>query len=222
MPRVARVITDSATIVLCGAVGYLAGLFPSADLASRCAAGDDRVRTLGSGNPGATNAAAVLGRAWGAAVLVADVAKGAGAALVGSKIAGDRGAAAAGIGAVAGHCFPPGRAGGKGVATRYGALGITAPGTTSTELAIAGIVVASTRRTTEAMVVSVVPSLVALVLALWSPRRRGTPSSAVFGTVSGAIVLIRFAQGRRGRPGLDPTGDPGPGAASTSTAPEPH
>ena len=66
--------------LLAAATGYLAGSIPSADIATRLARTNvDDLRATGSGNPGALNAAAVLGRRWGAAVLGADMAKGAAA-----------------------------------------------------------------------------------------------------------------------------------------------
>ncbi len=55
-------------------IGYLAGSIPSADIATRLARSNDP-RTAGSGNPGALNTAAQLGRRWALAVLVADMRK---------------------------------------------------------------------------------------------------------------------------------------------------
>ncbi|HXH59081.1 glycerol-3-phosphate acyltransferase, partial [Iamia sp.] len=72
-------------------VGYLAGTLPSADIASRLAGRRTEVRASGSGNPGAANAAAVLGNRWGLAVLGADMGKGVAAGLVGRALAGDTG-----------------------------------------------------------------------------------------------------------------------------------
>lgn len=106
--------------------GYVLGAFPSADLAARLAGGADLRRT-GTHNPGAMNAAHVLGRRWGIAVSCADVGKGLGAARLGARIAGPVGANLAATAAVAGHCFPPGRTGGKGVATSVGQVAGTFP-----------------------------------------------------------------------------------------------
>src|SRR5215204_1885960 len=82
-----------ARLLLAGVVGYALGTIPSADLASRFASrgGDARVdlRSAGSGNPGATNAANVLGTSWGVAVLGADIAKGVTAGFAGRALAGD-------------------------------------------------------------------------------------------------------------------------------------
>ena len=52
------------------AVGYVLGMFPSADLAARAAAGETKdLRTEGSGNPGGLNTLQVVGTGWGVAVM---------------------------------------------------------------------------------------------------------------------------------------------------------
>jgi glycerol-3-phosphate acyltransferase PlsY len=86
-----------------GALGYLFGAVPSPDLAVRVAAGGVDLRSTGSGNPGALNAAHALGRRWGVAVLAADMAKGAAAGLAGRALAGDGGAYAGAAASIAGH-----------------------------------------------------------------------------------------------------------------------
>ena len=59
------------------AAGYLVGTVPCADTAARLATGDDTgLRTQGTGNPGAVNAMAVLGKAWGWSILAADAGQG--------------------------------------------------------------------------------------------------------------------------------------------------
>ncbi len=112
-----------AGVLAAGVVGYAAGTFPSADVASRLAGPARDVRGEGSGNPGALNAAAVLGPRWGVAVLIADLAKGAAAGALGRALAGDTGAYLAATAAIAGHIAPVwnGFRGGKGVATSAGA-----------------------------------------------------------------------------------------------------
>src|SRR2546421_6942387 len=93
-------------IVVGAAVGYVIGMFPSADLVARLASrGSVDLRASGSGNPGGLNAARVLGRKWGLLVIVMDAAKGAVAGFVGLAI-GDAAAYAAGTGVIAGHCWP--------------------------------------------------------------------------------------------------------------------
>ena len=114
-------------LVAAGAA-YFIGSFPTADVAARMAArraNHDRaidLRETGTKNPGALNAAKVLGTKWGLAVLAGDILKGIIACIVGRRIGGDNGAYAGGIGAVYGHCLPAwsGFRGGKGVATSAG------------------------------------------------------------------------------------------------------
>jgi glycerol-3-phosphate acyltransferase PlsY len=115
-----------------GLIAYLVGSFPTADVVSRRAAREGvapDLRDHGTGNPGAMNAAKVLGWRMGLAVLGGDTLKGALACAAGRRIAGDDGAYIAGIGAVAGHCLPPwsGFRGGKGVATSAGTSVICFP-----------------------------------------------------------------------------------------------
>lgn len=107
--------------LIAGLVGYLVGSVSPATLVARARGVD--LRTIGSGNPGATNAGRALGRKVGVLVALADVAKGAvPAALFWSvdPLAG----LVAGLAAVLGHVTSPflrGR-GGKGVATAFGAI----------------------------------------------------------------------------------------------------
>ena len=78
----------------------------------------------GSGNPGASNVARVLGTRWGALVFVLDAIKGALPALVGIALDTRPGAYVLVSAAVLGHMFPATRRfrGGKGVATMGGAM----------------------------------------------------------------------------------------------------
>jgi glycerol-3-phosphate acyltransferase PlsY len=106
---------------------YLLGTFPSASLVAR-AGGHDVLRE-GSGNPGASNVARLMGWKAGLLVLVADFAKGAAAAGVGLWVGGRPAAYVLGIAAVVGHMLPATRRfrGGKGVATAGGMLAVLFP-----------------------------------------------------------------------------------------------
>src|SRR5215210_914129 len=111
---------DVVLTVAAAAAGYLLGTIPSAGVVAWLATrGEINLREAGSGNPGAINAIKMLGTRWGLVVLVADIAKGAAAGLLGLAIGGDPGAYAAATAAIAGHIFPvwSGFRGGKGVAT---------------------------------------------------------------------------------------------------------
>src|SRR5262245_65621005 len=91
---------------------WLLGTFPSANLVAR-GKGRDILRE-GSGNPGASNVARVLGWKYGLAVLVMDFAKGAVAAGVGHAVGGRPGGYVLGIAAVIGDTVPTYRKGGTG------------------------------------------------------------------------------------------------------------
>ena len=78
----------------------------------------------GSGNPGASNVMRTLGKKAGAAVMLADAAKGALAALVGSWLVDDVIGFWCALAAVTGHVYPVWHRfrGGRGVATAIGAV----------------------------------------------------------------------------------------------------
>jgi glycerol-3-phosphate acyltransferase PlsY len=105
------------------AVGYLLGSIPFGLLLTRAAGGPD-VRTIGSGNIGATNVLRTGRKGLAAATLICDMLKGTLAVLLARHFAGDTAALAAGLGAFLGHLFPLWLKfkGGKGVATYIGVL----------------------------------------------------------------------------------------------------
>jgi glycerol-3-phosphate acyltransferase PlsY len=111
------------------AVAYLLGSIPSALLVVWARTGKD-VRREGSGNVGATNATRIGGPAAGVVVTAMDVVKGAlpvGAMTVLNPEGGW--VAATAVAAIVGHCYPVWLrfAGGKGVATAFGAFVVLAP-----------------------------------------------------------------------------------------------
>lgn len=118
----------TTTLLLAGA--YLLGAVPFSYLVVRWLRRTD-VRTVGSGNVGATNTLRAAGRAAGLTVLLLDLAKGLTPVLVARQLgesAAIQGVTAAA--AVLGHVFPVylGFRGGKGVATAAGAfLGLSPP-----------------------------------------------------------------------------------------------
>ncbi len=109
------------------AFGYLMGSIPFGLLLTR-AAGLGDVRSVGSGNIGATNVLRTGNKSIAAATLALDALKGAAAVLVVHAVTGVPAlivaGLTAGIGAVLGHCFPVWLKfkGGKGVATTLGTL----------------------------------------------------------------------------------------------------
>jgi glycerol-3-phosphate acyltransferase PlsY len=123
-------MTDWSTILaawpaLLGAiaVGYLLGSIPSGLLLTRMFGGPD-IRSIGSGNIGATNVLRTGRKGLAAATLLFDMLKGTVAVLIARHFLGETAAIAAGLGAFLGHLFPVwlGFKGGKGVATFIGVL----------------------------------------------------------------------------------------------------
>lgn len=106
-------------------VAYLVGGISFSILVCRVKGVD--IRAHGSGNPGATNVGRVLGKGWGRAVLLADIAKGFFPTLLlgpAATFLDPTGRAPLAAAAVLGHVYPVTArfAGGKGVATLVGAL----------------------------------------------------------------------------------------------------
>jgi glycerol-3-phosphate acyltransferase PlsY len=110
-------------IALAFAFGYLLGSIPFGLLLTNAAGGPD-VRTIGSGNIGATNVLRTGRKGLAAATLLCDAFKGTIAVLLAAYFAGPQAALIAGLGAFLGHLFPVWLKfkGGKGVATYIGLL----------------------------------------------------------------------------------------------------
>ena len=134
------------TVALLLLASYLLGSIPFSYLVARTRGVD--VRTVGSGNVGATNVMRSAGKAAGIAAFVLDAAKGALAALLARKVA--TGAAVpplAAVSAIVGHMYPVwlGFRGGKGVATGAGAFLPLAPLATVAGLVAFALATAVTR-----------------------------------------------------------------------------
>lgn len=189
------------------AIGYAAGLLPSASLAARAASGGQvDLRASGTGNPGGANAAAVLGRRWGYAVMAADIAKGAVACRVGRRIGGDTGQHVAAVSAVVGHCYPVthGFRGGKGVATSVGQCLMTLPAYVPIDLGVATLVAAGPwRQRAFPATMAASATWVAASIVWWRrqlPNAWGgsvTVAHPVAAAASSAIIATRFLEGRR-------------------------
>lgn len=113
------------------AAAYLCGSIPFGLLIARATTGKD-VRTVGSGNIGATNVARAAGKPAAVLTLLLDAVKGLAPVLLAARFAGARPPllpAACAVAAVAGHCFPVWLRfrGGKGVATGLGVTLALAP-----------------------------------------------------------------------------------------------
>ena len=103
--------------------GYLCGSIPFGVLLTRFSGAPD-VRSIGSGNIGATNVLRTGRKALAAATLLGDMLKGTVAVLIAGYVLGRDAALCAALGAFLGHLFPIwlGFRGGKGVATYIGLL----------------------------------------------------------------------------------------------------
>jgi len=127
-------------------IAYLLGAIPFALVIGRLAGVKD-IRSVGSGNLGATNVWRAAGPTAGLAVLIADAAKGAGAVLIARLLMKGMGAMVistdvalvlVGLAAVLGHVFPVylGFRGGKGVATGLGVMVVLLPWPTAGALVV--------------------------------------------------------------------------------------
>jgi glycerol-3-phosphate acyltransferase PlsY len=114
---------DWPTLIAALAMGYLLGSIPFGLLLTRMTGGPD-IRSIGSGNIGATNVLRSGSKGLAAATLAADMLKGTIAVLLARYLFGSGVAIAAGLGAFFGHLFPVWLRfkGGKGVATFIGVL----------------------------------------------------------------------------------------------------
>jgi glycerol-3-phosphate acyltransferase PlsY len=108
--------------VLTFVIGFLCGSIPFGLILTR-AAGMGDIRKIGSGNIGATNVLRTGNKTLAAATLLLDAAKGLAPVLL-CGLLGPISAAAAAVGAVLGHMFPPWLKfkGGKGMATAIGVI----------------------------------------------------------------------------------------------------
>lgn len=109
--------------ILFSALGYFLGAIPFGLVLTK-AAGLGDIRSIGSGNIGATNVLRTGNKKLAAATLILDGAKGAVAVLIARALAGNDAALLAGLFSIIGHIFPVWLKfkGGKGVATTLGTL----------------------------------------------------------------------------------------------------
>jgi len=202
-------------------LSYLAGSIPTSIVAGRLLAGID-IRTRGSGNAGATNVYRVLGIGPAIAVAVVDVAKGAVAALLISRIQIGMPAPVdpvllrllAGGAAVVGHVWTifAGFRGGKGVATAIGALGGITPAALACSVAVWITLLLSVR----IMSVASLGAAVVLPIGVWILERGpegGTPRDMLWFTSALALLIVfthrrnivRLFRGEEPRLGRDRT-----------------
>ncbi len=116
-----EIMNSLPVLALWAAIGYLLGSIPFGIVLTRMFGLGD-LRSIGSGNIGATNVLRTGSKPAAAGTLLLDGAKGAVAVLLARAIAGEDAAQIAALCAFIGHCFPVwlGFKGGKGVATFIG------------------------------------------------------------------------------------------------------
>lgn len=197
------ILPDLATLpTLAGlGIGYALGSIPFGLIFTRIAGLGD-VRSIGSGNIGATNVLRTGRKGLAFATLLGDALKGTAAVLIAAQL-GEGPALAAGLGAFLGHLFPVwlGFKGGKGVATLIGLLIAFSP---AALLAFAvvwlGLAFAFKYSSLSALAASAVTPIV-----LWF---LGLPAVALLFVVLGALLwwkhtpnIKRLAAGTEGRIG---------------------
>jgi glycerol-3-phosphate acyltransferase PlsY len=147
------------------------------------------ILTQGSGNPGASNVARVLGSRWGALVFGLDASKGAVPALVGLALGTRPGAYVLVSAAVLGHMFPVTRRcrGGKGVATMGGAMLVLHPVTSVILLAVWIVVRKATGKASLASLLITVGLPVGIAIG-------GTPAWEIVAVIAlCTLVFVRHA-----------------------------
>ncbi|GAC1423722.1 MAG: glycerol-3-phosphate 1-O-acyltransferase PlsY [Ktedonobacteraceae bacterium] len=122
------------SLLLIATIGYLWGSIPSGYWMGKLLRGKDfDIREYGSKKTGATNVRRTLGNGPAIVVLIIDLSKGIGPALLARSVPALHGAgwgvAVAGITALLGHCYPIfiGFRGGRGVITGAGAVLVISP-----------------------------------------------------------------------------------------------
>jgi acyl phosphate:glycerol-3-phosphate acyltransferase len=126
----AAAMSYEALLIPAFVLGYLLGSIPFGLLLTRLAGTQD-LRTIGSGNIGATNVLRTGRKSLAAATLIGDMLKGTVAVIIAGYFGGPNAAMLAALGAFLGHLFPVWLKfrGGKGVATYLGVLlGLFWPG----------------------------------------------------------------------------------------------
>ena len=131
------------------------------------------IRQVGSGNPGASNVLRAVGKGPAALVYAVDLAKGFVPALIGMLAWSPYIGAAAGLGAVLGHCYPIYHRfrGGKGVATAGGVMLAVAPLVMVAMVIVYGVALAFSRISAVGSLAAAVVSIPALLL---TGQTRGT------------------------------------------------
>lgn len=188
---------------------YVVGSFPSAYLAGRMLRGVD-LRTVGSGNLGATNVYRELGAIPACIVLLLDAAKGWIPVAIFPTLltvtVSEWWALSFGVLAIAGHARPIfllGRGGGKGVATASGVFLALAPVALAVAVSVFIVVVAVTRFVSlgSILAAAVLPPAVAVTLGTRAPAFLVSALVAVFIVFTHRANITRLRRGEERRLG---------------------
>ena len=180
------------TLLLALAFGYLCGSVPFGLILTKLAGTQD-LRSIGSGNIGATNVLRTGNKGLAAATLLGDMLKGTLAVIVAGYFAGPDAAISAGVGAFAGHLFPVWLKfkGGKGVATYIGVLlGLFWPAA----LAFCGIWIAVALIFRYSSLAALIASAVIPLMLFWSQH---VTLALVFAVMSIVLWIMHRANIKR-------------------------
>lgn len=184
--------------ILSLALGYIFGSVPFGLILTRATGAGD-LRSIGSGNIGATNVLRTGRKGLAAATLLLDLVKGLAAVLIAAQIWPEWAPLAA-LGAFLGHCFPVWLRfkGGKGVATTAGvAFGLAWPVGLAYAVTWIGLLATARISSVSGMTAAIVAPLVAFVL--------GYPQAGLVLTVIAALVLFQHRENiARLRAGTEP------------------
>jgi glycerol-3-phosphate acyltransferase PlsY len=188
---------DAGMCLIVAVIAYLLGSIPFGFLLVRIFRKED-IRTLGSGNIGATNVVRSGAKGLGALTFLLDAAKGYVAVfatkwLLGESFSGPDVYATAALFAVLGHMYPVWLRfkGGKGVATAFGVFLALAPRAALIGLAIFIVVLLISRYVSLASIVSAVAFP---LLALLLPHANETPLFIAIVFLIPLLVIVKHRQ----------------------------
>ncbi|MBD3284739.1 glycerol-3-phosphate 1-O-acyltransferase PlsY [candidate division WOR-3 bacterium] len=179
-------ISPAADTIILAALGYLAGSIPVGYLIAHSKG--VRIRKIGSGNIGATNAIRALGTGWGVFTGILDALKGALPALAAAYLSACPGVV--GAAAVLGHIFSPWLRfnGGKGVATTLGVFLVLTPFPALAAIGIWIILFLTTGYVSLASILSIASLWTGILVASGS-----SPEISRLASAAGCAFLILFA-----------------------------
>ncbi len=172
-------------------IAYLLGSIPFGLIVGTIFGGKD-VRTVGSGNIGATNVSRVAGPSAGILTLLLDAAKGSAAVVLAARVTGDSSTwmMVAGLCALVGHCYPVWLKfkGGKGVATAAGIFLVLSPWALCLALAVFILVVVFWRFVSLGSIAAAA-AIPLLMYFLWAPGH-APPLAVSFGSLAISLLVL--------------------------------